>query len=329
MRSFDSESLRLDEQERSPDRAIVNYGEGGLELLTKILVKLVGPVPPSVSWRRASKLEMEKRVPKQLIIGLIFVLIIGGVGYGIVDYFFIVEPTCFDNIQNGQEEGVDCGSLACGIECEPEIMPLNIQLQELIEVRPNDYDFVARFNNPNSLFGALRARYEMELQRQDGVSLSRTGTFYMLPGQTRYVIISGLHSDSALTGAFINIIEVEWERVQSFEEISFPVQRESYEVINRNGVYSELEAVVLNNSDFDFDRVEVGVVLFDDNNSIIAVNKTDIRTFISRTERSFQVSWPVKLPETAKQDIEILTNVFENSNFIRNYGTQERFQEYY
>ena len=272
---------------------------------------------------------MEKRVPKQLIIGLIFVLIIGGVGYGIVDYFFIVEPTCFDNIQNGQEEGVDCGSLACGIECEPEIMPLNIQLQELIEVRPNDYDFVARFNNPNSLFGALRARYEMELQRQDGVSLSRTGTFYMLPGQTRYVIISGLHSDSALTGAFINIIEVEWERVQSFEEISFPVQRESYEVINRNGVYSELEAVVLNNSDFDFDRVEVGVVLFDDNNSIIAVNKTDIRTFISRTERSFQVSWPVKLPETAKQDIEILTNVFENSNFIRNYGTQERFQEYY
>jgi len=277
---------------------------------------------------------MEKRVLKQLIIGLIFVLIIGGVGYGIVDYFFIVEPTCFDNIQNGQEGGIDCGLLACGIECEPEIMPLNIQFQELIEVRPNDYDFVAQVNNPNSLFGALRARYEMELQRQDGASLSRfapamTGTFYMLPGQTRYVIISGLRSDSALTGAFINIIEVEWEKVQSFEEINFPVQRESYEVINRNGVYSELEAVILNNSDFDFDRVEVGVVLFDDNNSIIAVNKTDIRTFISRTERSFQVSWPVKLPEAAKQDIEILTNVFENSNFIRNYGTQERFQEYY
>ena len=141
-----------------------------------------------------------------------------------------------------------------------------------------------------------------------------------------------------MSGASIDITEVEWEKVESFENISFPVQRKSYVVTNRNGVFSELEAVILNNSDFDFDKVEVGVILFsqpeDDHPSagtddIVAVNRTDIRTFLSRTERGFRVSWPTEFPESVRQDIEVLTNVFENANFIRRYGTQERFQKYY
>ena len=85
----------------------------------------------------------------------------------------------------------------------------------------------------------------------------------------------------------------------------------------------------MNSSDFDFDKVEVGVILFGDDNQIVAVNRTNIRTFLSRTERGFSVSWPTELPESVRQDIEVLTNVFENANFIRNYGTQERFQKYY
>ena len=251
---------------------------------------------------------------------------IGGIGYGFTDYFLITEPTCFDNTRNGQEEGVDCGLLACGVVCEPAVEPLKIQSQKLIQVREGDYDFVAQINNPNSAFGASRVRYELGISGES--ESKKSGTFYILPGQTRFVIIQGIRI-SRLADAFLNITEVEWERVQSFEDISFPVQRKSYEVVDRNGIFSELEAVILNNSDFDFDKVEVGVILFSNNNDIIAVNRTDIRTFLSRTERHLKVSWPVELPESARQDVEVLTNVFENSNFIKRYGTQERFQQYY
>lgn len=287
------------------------------------------------------------RLRKQLIIGFIFVLILSGIGYGFVDYFFVVEPTCFDNIQSGQEEGVDCGFLACGVACEPAILPLNVQFKKLIEVRSEDYDFVAQVNNPNSIFGASLAKYDLNLFRNDGSSLRKTGTFYVLPGQTRYIIISGIRDSGALADAFLDITEVKWEKVQSFENLSFPVQRKSYAVLNKNGTFSELEAVIFNNSDFNFDKIEVGVILFSqsradqppagaessgkDNtlNNIVAVNRTDIKTFLSRTERYFKVTWPVELPTTVRQDIEILTNVFENSNFIKRYGTQERFQKYY
>ena len=269
---------------------------------------------------------MDERIQKQLVIGLIFVLIIGGIGYGFVDYFFLVETTCFDGVQNGIEEGIDCGLLACGVACEPEIMPLNILFQKLIEVRPGDYDFVAQINNPNSFFGTSRAKYTLDL---GGATPDRSGTFYILPGQTRYIIVSGIRSDGALTSASVDIMEVGWEKVGAFENISFPIQRKNYTVVNKNGVFSEFEAVVLNSSDFDFDKVEVGVILFSVGGEIVAVNRTDIRTFLSRTERHFKVSWPIELSEITKQDIEVLTNVFENSNFIKRHGTQEKFQKYY
>lgn len=263
---------------------------------------------------------------KQLVIGLIFILIIGAIGYGFVDYLFIIEPTCLDNIQSGIEEGVDCGLLACGTACEPPILPLNVVSQKLIEVRSGDYDFVAQINNPNPFFGASRVRYTINF---GGTLSDKSGTFYILPGQTRFIIINGIRSDGALTNAFLDIVEVEWEKVETFENISFPIQRKSYTVVDKNGVFSELEAVILNSSDFDFDKVEVGVILFNERNDVAAVNKTDIRTFLSRTERHFKVSWPTELPVTVRQDIEVLTNVFENANFIRRYGTQEKFQKYY
>ncbi len=43
---------------------------------------------------------MEARQKKQLIIGGIFVLIFAGIAYGFIDYLFITETTCFDNIKN-------------------------------------------------------------------------------------------------------------------------------------------------------------------------------------------------------------------------------------
>ena len=272
---------------------------------------------------------MDKRTQKQIIIGLVFIFIIGGISYGFVDYLFVTEPTCFDSVKNGREEGVDCGLLACGVACEPVVLPLNIISQKLIEVMPGDYDFVAQINNPNSSLGASMARYNLNLAGDTGASSIRSGTFYILPGQTRFIIITGVRSGTSLSKISMNITEVKWERVKNFVNVNFLVQRKNYSIVNRNGVFSELEAVILNNSDFDFDKVEVGVVLFNENNDIIAVNKTDIRTLLSRTERYFKVSWPTELPVSIRQDVEILTNVFENFNFIKKYGTQERFQKYY
>ncbi|TSC90509.1 MAG: hypothetical protein G01um10142_425 [Parcubacteria group bacterium Gr01-1014_2] len=72
------------------------------------------------------------------------------------------------------------------------------------------------------------------------------------------------------------------------------------------------------------------MVLLGENDKVLAVNKTDIRTFLARTDRFFEVRW-LKLfkGEVRRVEIEAHTDVFKNENFINKYGTQENFQKLY
>ena len=76
---------------------------------------------------------MNSRLQKQLMVGLVFLLILGGIGYGIYAGL-VTRASCADGIQNGKEEGVDCGSLACGKTCEPAIMPMVVISSQVFNV---------------------------------------------------------------------------------------------------------------------------------------------------------------------------------------------------
>ena len=71
-------------------------------------------------------------------------------------------------------------------------------------------------------------------------------------------------------------------------------------------------------------------MLRDSRGEVIAVNKSDIRTFLAGTERHIDVGWPLKIKGIVDQiDIMSSTNLFENSNFIKAYGSEvEKFQQY-
>ena len=266
---------------------------------------------------------MNGRVQKQVIIGLIFVLILGGVGYGVFDKLFLIEATCFDQVQNGKEEGVDCGTLACGAACQEPVKPLQVSEEKLFRVGPGDYDFVAKLVNPNVSYGASEVAYSIALA---GLP-ARQGATYILPGQTKYLVLTSLRSDSDPSSAGFKVNSVQWEKLN--------IPSGEVNLINRRGDFlnlasgSSFEGVVFNDSNYDFDSVEVLVILFDSSNTIVGVNRTEIRTLLAKTERSFKVVWPSQIADVARTGVQVSTNLFENSNFIKSYGTQERFQEFY
>ncbi len=152
---------------------------------------------------------MEKRTQKQLIIGLVFVLILGGAVYGLIDWFFIIEPTCFDQIQNGEEEGIDCGTIACGMACEEAIKPLQVSDEKLFKMGTGDYDFVAKIVNPNISYGASEVRYSIALAG----SGTKSGTTYILPGQTKYIVVTSLRTDTYISSTGLKVEFVEWSKL--------------------------------------------------------------------------------------------------------------------
>ncbi len=261
---------------------------------------------------------MNGRFSKQLIIGLVFVLILGGIGYGIYAGL-ATKATCTDGIQNGKEEGVDCGTIACGKACEPAIMPINITSSQFFKVSPGDYDFVAQLSNPNVFYGASRLEYSLG---------SISGSSYILPGQTKWLVLTALKIPNEVNGIQLVIKNAQWEKLDMPNNtVSFVLRRNDYHPVQKG---TELDTVLYNDSNFDFDKIDVAVILFDDTGSVVGVNNTNIRTFVSKSERGFSVVWPFVLPRPAvRQDVEVSTNLFENSNFIKSYGSPEKFQKFY
>lgn len=268
---------------------------------------------------------MLSRTSKQIFVGsvyVIFVLVIVG-GF----YWNKYRPTCNDNVQNGKEEGVDCGTLACGQACVTPIQALAVQNVQLMKTPTGDFDLAVLVYNPNSDYGTGLASYDLIItDSANNEIMRRPDTFYILPGQTKYVVEASLKGipDGAL--AQIKIKSVDWQKLNFNQDVTFVISREATTIEASQTIY---QAVITNSTDFDFDTIDVGVIVTDNSGKIITTNTTNFQTFLSQTDRSIKVVWPFVLPADARIKAEVGTNVFNNANFLRRNGTQEKFQQYY
>lgn len=267
---------------------------------------------------------MLSRTSKRIFIGGVYVLIVTLVVGGY--YWTRNYPTCFDSIKNGQEEGVDCGTVACGKACAPSIQNLVVQNVQLMKTPDGTSDVAIQVYNPNIGYGVISGTYDLVIKDSSGAEINRLvgNNFYMLPGQTKYLVLTAL-KDVPLGQESVEIKSVEWEKVSSVPDVSFVITREAVTPGNNTTTY---QAVITNNSNYDFDTIDVSMVVTD-GSVIIATNTTNFQTFLSQTDRSVKVTWPFVLPAGARIKTEVNTNVFNNANFIKRNGTQEKFQQYY
>lgn len=269
------------------------------------------------------------RILKRIFIAAIFFLIIGALITGI---YFITHsrPNCDDGIQNGQEEGLDCGLVACGVSCPPPVLRLTATDPKLVKIGEGDYDFIFKVHNPNAVYGANFVDFDLTLVDASGTEVyKKNHDFYALPGQTKYVIIQALKPSGEPASGKVKLKSAQYTTINNFLNVSFPLRNQETLV---NGSRSEFRGVIQNNSDFDFDFVEVRSVVIDNaSGAIIAAARTNVRTLLSKSERQFEADWPFVIDfSKVRVDVEADTNLMENSNFLRRYGgSQERFQLYY
>jgi len=268
------------------------------------------------------------RALKQLAYFLFFAIVIGSISGGL--YIWLrTEATCFDGVKNQGEEGIDCGG-PCANICLESLTDMKVLGSELIKIEENDYDFIAKINNPNLEHGAGNAKYRVELKdSSESVVKTINGEFHILPGQTRYIFISPIQTDTEVVDAEMTIIDFNWQQLTDFSvgDIKLTVRRKEYTEINSGTIFGKVEGVVFNDSEFDFDRVEVLVVLYDVSDDVIAAGTTNVRTLLSSKENFYEVSWFRPFTGSVSQiEVQATTNAFENNNFLRRYGGDERFQ---
>ncbi len=271
---------------------------------------------------------LSSRLLRRLIIGGIFLAVFSLTGLGL-KRATTPAPSCTDGIMNGEEEGVDCGLSVCGKYCELDLDPPRVISTKLIEAGENDYDFVAQIKNPHQQFGASEVEYELILFNGDDNELDKEeGVFYILPGQTKYLVLTHITTEKNVQRIDFKIKSATWQELDSIEGMNLIVKAQKYTSLSGGG--TALDVNILNDSDFDFEMVDIDVVMYNSQGDIIAVNRSDIRTFVARTERAFKVVWPFRINGLVyKIEAHSSTNLFDNSNFIKAYGSDIRkFQQY-
>ena len=240
------------------------------------------------------------------------------------------DPTCFDGKQNQREEGVDCGG-----PCQPCEEEINAQELKVIEEAfvyggPRKYDVMAKISNPNDQFGSPRFSYKFILKDSAGNNLAeQKGESFILPFETKYLIETNLETQSNPANLEIVITECQWERFFAYKEPQLNIYHKRYDLISSGAVFGEAFGLLVNESEFDFNTININVILRDSSGKPLSFNSTEMRTITSHEERDFKLVWPISFPgEVQNIEMEAEADVYNSQNFIKSYLKGGEFQEY-
>ncbi len=234
-------------------------------------------------------------------------------------------PSCTDGKRNQNEVGVDCGGV-CGA-CPQKIVAQDIVVNGawVIDGVDGRVDVVAQVTNPNDLYGAEHVRYTVEMRDAQGNIVGEaTDETFILPAETKYILLPGLTVRGAVTSAALRIApDVQWTVFHGYQKPRIVVLNKRYELLSSSTAYARVRGLVRNESPYDFARLWVKVVLKDAQGVPVAIHRTRMDVMDAGAERAFSLPWPSKITgDVVTVDVEVEANVFDVDNFRTKYIAQ-------
>ncbi len=276
-----------------------------------------------------------QRTLKQILYGGFYLSIFGIIVYFIIFKFFF-PPSCSDGIKNQGEEGIDCGGPCPSCEIRT-LFPIQVNRTVFfVKESEGTIDLAAQIKNPNLSWGIKKFNYSFILKDENGNEAGRiTGTSFILPGETRWIIRSGgtrniplikLPQAVRVTDVVFEIepiIPTDWQKLRSFTkeaEIISKNVRFEYLKPPRAG-FAELRGEIENRSSFLIDQVEINAVLFGEGDLVLAVGQTMARTLKPGETRYFAISWPIKFSgKVVRWDVRGHANFLIDETFVKQFG---------
>lgn len=229
-----------------------------------------------------------------------FLLLAGGVTTWYATQVY-EAPTCFDNLHNGTETGVDCGG-GCTRICAADIIPPEIVWAQSFEIADGQYNAVAYINNRNQTAGTPQLSYTFELLSDGDVVASRGGSTLLAPNTT-YPLFEGriaVPSDVTVTDTRLTIdpsptwlpATVAYNQFRSLD-----IDLVGADIRPRLNV--EMENTALTNAD----NVEVVATIFNAAGQPVTTSQTVIESIAGRSTKDIVFTWPRPIAKTVKSCI--------------------------
>ncbi len=229
---------------------------------------------------------------RQLIIAGVMLLILLILGVSAWFLFFRVPPSCIDNKQNGDEQGVDCGG-SCTYLCAASLVnpePI-VKFVRAVSPNPGRTDIIAYIDNPNSTAGASQVHYTLDVYDDQNVILGKREGYVDVPPTvtTPLYIPSVVLGSSAVARAFLTIdsASVHWTPAVA------PEKKTAVEnVIIQEGDAPRVTATIRNTTVLPLPQSSFVVTLFDAQGNAIAASATLVQSIAPKDSAQVVFTWP-------------------------------------
>lgn len=235
------------------------------------------------------------RLIKQIIFGVFYLVIFGGIGYGVYFLAQQASPTCFDNRKNQGEEAIDCGG-----PCESCAIKNLAAISHSAEYfgLNGSTNVVINFSNPNIEYGAESFTYTLNIYNQNKEKIfSLAKPSFIYPAQVQKTIIEpNLKLDSRLISGQPEVIvsNLKWRPAAEFSEPQTQIRQIKNELSNQLVTVSGL---LVNREAGGLSRAVVGALIYkkssDGQNKLVGVSKTVLQALKPFEERAFKILAPI------------------------------------
>jgi hypothetical protein len=266
-----------------------------------------------------------RRIHKQILFGGIYLGIFLGIAYLITVKIFF-PPTCTDGLRNQGEEAVDCGGPCVPCEVKALRPPAILQAVYFPNPAKNTYDLGAEIKNPNASWGSREIEWQFIFRGEEGTVVDRvSGSTYLLPGETRWVIAPAAYTLGKVADIDFKIQQegIEWQKLKPFvQEAVLRVLNPTWKKLLPPAIgFIEARGEVRNNSSFTLGKVEVNLILLDKAGKVLAIGATVIDDLAAGKTKSFSYTWTSKFSgEIARIEAFAHADFLSDLNFMERYG---------
>lgn len=180
-------------------------------------------------------------------------------------------------------------------------LPLEVVETKVFDLGNGTYSGYARVKNNNSDWGVPEQKYIFAFLAGSGEQvMASSGATFILPFSEKIIAFPRFQSDKAPNRINFTLQQSEFIRPPQLPVVNFEIQRRSLSSEVNQTIVS---AVIVNRSPFRITRVDLPVLLFDNQNRIIGVNYTNINDLTSNESRSFQYTWFNRINNVSRIEI--------------------------
>lgn len=210
--------------------------------------------------------------------------------------YFNKVPTCFDNKQNGDEAGLDCGG-SCQKVCTVDALKLVTLWSRAFEVVPGKYNLMAYVENQNRESGIASINYEFKVYDDNNIFIARqSGTTFISSNDRTAVFESGIDTGNRIAGrvTFTFTSVPTWIKIDRDQRNALAIS--SADKVLSNALSNpKLEAQIVNKTLSEIKNLDVYAILYDEDDNVMTASKTLIDVLPKNGKAPVVFTWPKPL----------------------------------